>query len=281
MFFPPELSPTIDDEAVEEEGAAPRHGELRDLILRQSRGQRVTPLPNKQLARMVLGQAKAIVAHPSRPLQRQWRAWTEAPWGEIDLEASLEETPDLSDSESLLVEEMVAKRFNCVAMLDTSFSMSGEKHLLSSVAVAVLLLEVPPLDTSVVAFGSEAKVIKALGKEENPIHTIHRFLEWQPKGFTNIGVGLEQGLNQIKARKHQKRSVGILVSDGRATEGDDPFEIAKKFDYLLVLHLHGPASHLDASVQLAQKGNGTCLEVENLEQLPRRLYDAIRTIARL
>jgi hypothetical protein len=77
------------------------------------------------------------------------------------------------------------------------------------------------------------------------------------------------------------RKVGLIATDGRSTEGADPMEVARQFDFLLVLHLHGPGSHLEASKEMAQHGGGLCLEVERFEELPRRLYDALRFLARM
>lgn len=222
--------------------------------------------------------ARAIIKHPARPLVRRIAPWTRLPVGELALEETLEEEPLLDAAENCLVEERIEKPFPCVTMLDCSFSMAGEKHLLSSVAVAVLLLEVPARDTALIVFGSEARALKRLGAETKAEETLLDFLRLRPGGFTNLGAGLEAGLKELRASRG--RRVGILATDGRATEGPDPFQIARRFDYLVVLHLHGPGSHPDASRQLASAGNGVCLEVEKMADLPRRLYDAVRTIAR-
>lgn len=237
--------------------------------------------PNRQLVELVLDHARRVIAHPSRPVMQRTESFLREPFGEIALEESMEEDPTLTDLEQFLVTVNEEKPFSCVAMLDTSSSMSGDKHLLASVAVAVLLLEVAPKDAAVIVFNSDATSIKALLSEDAPEKTVLSFLRTKPRGFTNIASGLEEGLKQLKRFGSQKRKVGLIATDGRTTEGKDPIDIAREFDSLIVLHLHGPGSHIDASREMAQAGHGVCLEVEKFEELPKRLYDAIRLLARL
>lgn len=236
---------------------------------------------NRQLVQLVLDHARRVIAHPSRPMQERTETFLREPFGEIALEESMEEDPTLTDPNLFLVSVNEEKPFSCVAMLDTSASMSGDKHLLASVAVAVLLLEVAPKDASVIVFNSDAKAIKELASDMGPAETVLSFLKTRPRGFTNIASGLEEGLKQLKRFGAQKRKVGLIATDGRTTEGLDPVEIAKQYDALIVLHLHGPGSHIDASRELAVVGHGVCLEVETFEELPKRLYDAVRLLARM
>lgn len=203
------------------------------------------------------------------------------PQCDFALEETLEENPFLNTDGELLVERSVEKAFSCVAMLDCSASMSGEKHLLASIAVAVLLLEVPARDTGLVVFSSKASSIKKLFNEETSEATLLKFLRHKPRGFTNIGSGLEEGIRQLRSQGGRRRRVGLLATDGRSTEGKDPLEAARKYDFLVVLHLHGPGSSLDASRDIANAGRGVCLEVEHFEELPYRIYDAVKLLSRL
>ena len=236
---------------------------------------------DRALVGLVMDHARRVIAHPSRPVVVTHDTFLRYPQGELALEETIEESPLLSSPEDFLVERHLQKPFSCVAMLDCSSSMSGEKHLLASIAVAVLLLEVVSRDTSVTVFASDALTIKKLHAEEPPEKTILKFLKTNPKGFTNIHRGLGEGLSQYKRMGAAKRRVGLIATDGRTTEGGDPLETARQFDFLVVLHLHGPGSHIEASKEMAQAGRGICLEVEKFEQLPRRLYDALRMLARM
>lgn len=236
---------------------------------------------NGEIVNLIIDHARRVISHPSRPMEMILEDFSRVPHGELALEETLEENPFLSPQDTFLVEVNRERPFSCVAMLDSSSSMAGEKHLLSSVAVAVLFLKADPRLTSLVLFSSKAKSIKRMGADEKVENTLLRFLKHNPRGFTNITAGLEEGLKQFDKKALRGRKVGILASDGRATEGGDPLEAARKFDFLVVLHLHGPGSHLETSKDLAQAGNGICLEVEKFEELPQRLYDALRLLARL
>lgn len=276
-FFPPELA--IQDEFELGDGADidTPHDVLRRLYFerlhRAGRDERV----DREVVRLVLEHAKRIVSHPTRRQTIRVNTFAQKPWAELAIEETLEEHPRVDNPEEVLVEERFDQRFPCTVMLDCSSSMSGEKHLLGSIAVAVLLIQLPPEDAAVVTFSSTSEVIKKLRAPTDPAETVLRFLRRQPKGFTNIYSGLEAGLGQARVGRFR---TGLLASDGRSTEGGDPLEIASRFENLVVLHLHGPGSDLEASRRIAQKGNGICVEVQEFSQMPRRMYDAVRWLAR-
>ncbi len=282
IFMPPELADLRQD-SDELEGAnlGGQTDRLRSLFFERQHQTHPDPALDKELVSLVLEHARRVIAHPSKPYLLKRDTFLRYPFAELAIEESLEEDPFLENPEDILVELAVEKPFSCVAILDASSSMSGEKHLLASIAVAVLMLQVPPKNTSLIVFASEAKKIKELSIEESPADTVLKFLRSKPRGFTNIARGLDEGLKQLKRFGGQKRKVGLIATDGRATEGKDPVELARQFDFLVVLHLHGPGSHLEASKEMAAQGHGVCLEVEKFEELPRRLYDAIRLLARL
>jgi len=266
------------------EGLESRHGNdqtdlLRSMYLERARATAPDAAVDREIVRMVLEHAKRVIAHPSRPMHVSMERYLDHPQADLALEETIEESPLLSEPEDFLVELSKEKPFAVSAILDCSSSMTGDKHLLASIAVAVLLLEVARRDAALTVFASDAQTIKSLGSEDSPETTVLKFLRNRPRGFTNIAKGLEHGLREAK-RSQRRRKVGLLASDGRTTEGGDPLVAARQFDHLIVLHLHGPGSHLESSQALAQAGHGTCLEVEDFEELPRRIYDAVRILAR-
>lgn len=279
VFFPPELASHEDFESWGNQTLKGQTELLRQLYFRRLRSEGNSDKLDRELVRLVLEHAKRVIAHPSKPTYQKLESYLARPMAEIAMEETLEESPLLQEPAEFLVETQWEKRFSCSAILDCSSSMSGDKHLLASIAVAVLLLEVPARDSSLVVFASEANTIKSMGSEEPAEMTVLKFLRAQPRGFTNIAKGLEVGLAEAR-KTNGLRRVGLMATDGRSTEGGDPSAFAKLFDFLVVLHLHGPGSYLESSQQLAHEGNGVCLEVETFEELPRRLYDALRWIAR-
>lgn len=281
--MPPELAGLLEVQgAPEENGNVPSLTEwMKGLYFQRQHLADDDGRLNGEIVSLIIDHARRVISHPSRPMESILEDFSQFPQGEIALEETLEENPFLSPQDTFLVELNRERPFSCVAMLDSSSSMAGEKHLLSSVAVAVLFLKADPRLTSLVLFSSKAKAIKRMGVEERVENTLLRFLKHNPRGFTNITSGLEEGLKQLETRALRGRKVGIIATDGRATEGGDPLDAARRFDFLVVLHLHGPGSHIETSREIAQVGNGICLEVENFEELPQRLYDALRLLARL
>jgi Mg-chelatase subunit ChlD len=253
---------------------------LRELYFERLMAERdsLDPKLDAALVRLVMERARRVVAHPSRPVVLQTQSYSMRPDGELDIEASLEENFSLSNVDDLRVEVQTERSRPCVLMLDCSSSMSGDKHLTASIAVAVLLLRLAVRDAGLVVFHSASKIIKPLLSEETAEQTVLDFLRFQPKGFTNINLGLETGLKQLRSRG-AKRMIGLLASDGRSTQGGDPLKAARQFDCLVVLHLHGPGSYLEASQKMASEGGGVCLEVEDFEALPRKMYEALRIIS--
>jgi len=280
VFLPPELASQTVFEGWET-GSENRQTELmRQLYFKQLHTSQVDKKSDQALVSLILEHAKKVIAHPARPTQLKTESFLEKPDADLAIEETIEETPLVEGPEHLLVQYQLEKPFSCVVILDTSSSMSGDKHLLASIAVAVLVLEVASKDNALVVFSSEAKTIKRLGGIERPEDTLLRFLKHQPKGFTNISAGLQEGLNQLKSSMSRKRKVGLIATDGRSTEGGDPLKTASQFDFLVVLHLCGAGSDLEASQAIAQAGKGICLQVEKFEDLPQRLYEALRMLSR-
>jgi Mg-chelatase subunit ChlD len=277
--MPPELSSQMETPSSAEALTRGQFDDIRQFYFKTLTSSEFDPTRNKELVKRVLAEARRVVKHPSRPTQIRNEPFSQNPLGDLAFDETLEENPTLRSEGEFLVETEEEKSFRCVTLLDASASMAGEKHLLASIAVAVLLLEVPPKDAALIVFNSKSKSIKDLNSIESRETTLLRFLGVKPRGFTNIESGLREGLKQFRS-KGRLRKIGLIATDGRSTEGEDPIEVASEYDFLLVLHLHGPGSHLDASRDIAQAGHGICLEVEDFAELPRRLYDAVRTLAR-
>lgn len=253
---------------------------MRQLYFRQLQGSNEDLKSDKALVCLIMDHAKKIISHPAKPTINRVDSYAREPFADLAIEETLEEDIFLESPENVQVEIREEKPFSCVVMLDTSSSMSGDKHLLASLAVAVLVLEVPAPHYSLVVFASEAKTIKPMAVLNRPEDTILHFLKHQPRGFTNIALGLSEGMKQLKRGSYGKRKVGLLASDGRSTEGGNPLELAKQYDFLVVLHLCGAGSDLESSKMIAQAGHGVCLEVEQMKDLPKRLYQALRMLAR-
>lgn len=253
---------------------------MRALYFEKQQGIHSGPKNDQTLASLILDRARKIISHPARPRRNLIKSLRDYPEGDLELESSLEENVFLNSVDDLQVEISKEKSFSCAVILDTSSSMAGEKHLLASLAIAVLTLEIPSENSAIILFSSEGKTLKKLSEKEDPESTILNFLRYQPRGFTNIYEGLNETLKEFKRQKKNQKRIGLLATDGKSTEGGDPIELARQFDFLVVFHLCGPGSDLEVSKKIAHAGHGFCVEVQSLEELPQHLYQILKKMSR-
>lgn len=278
--MPPELGSASLFEDLSADNQNDQMALMRSLYFEKQLGVKNGQADDKTLASLILDRARKIISHPARPRKNLIRSLREFPEGDLEIESSLEEDIFLNSVEDLQVEVSVEKSFSCAVILDTSSSMAGEKHLLASLAIAVLVLEIPSDQSAIILFSSTGKTLKKLSVKEEPTVTILKFLRHQPRGFTNIYEGLQETLKEFSRQKKLKKKVGLLATDGKSTEGGNPVELAKQFDFLVVFHLCGPGSDLETSQRIAQAGHGFCMEVQKLEDLPQHLYQILKKLSR-
>ncbi len=211
-----------------------------------------------------------------KPYDLKVAPWIDHPQEEFDLDASLDEDPTLL---SLMVEIKQARRASVVICIDTSLSMTGKKLALIGVALAVLALQLEPEDYAVVAFETEANLIKPLGEDLNLHQMLERFLEVPARGLTNIEAGLALAGKQLEGSMLPKKHV-ILMSDGRFTAGKSPEHIVPGLPRLHVVQTGSPWSSPRFCRNLARKGQGKYVRVTNMEQLPTSLYQLVSGIIR-
>lgn len=230
----------------------------------------------KAAIRAIVRKAQATMGSVSRPYHLRNTPWEKEPHGEFDLDASLEEDPSLNN---LLVEHKEPRRAEVIVCIDTSLSMTGRKLALTAVALAVLSLQLDPEDFSVVAFESEANLIKGLGEKRDVYEVLKRFMEVPARGLTNIEAGLLMAEKQAAAGKLPKKAV-ILMTDGRFTAGRNPDYLVPRLPRLHVVQTGSPWSSPRFCRGLAQRGRGKYLRVAKLEHLPTALYALVHEIIR-
>lgn len=224
----------------------------------------------------IVRKAMSTMGAVSRPYELKTGLWQQHPHDELDLESSLEEDPSL---EELLVERKEPRRAEVIVCIDTSLSMTGRKLALTAVALAVLSLQLEPEDLSVVAFESDANLIKPLGSKLNVHQLLEKFMEVPARGLTNIEAGLLMAEKQAMNGRQSKRAV-ILMTDGRYTLGKNPEQIVSRLPRVHVIQTGSPWSSPRFCRGLARRGRGKYMRVANLEQLPKALYSLVHEIIR-
>lgn len=167
----------------------------------------------------------------------------------------------------LWVHDRVPKRRGVVLMLDVSGSMRGGRAIESATAAAAATLATEQDELAVIAFGSEAEVLKGSDERLGPSEVVHRVLSIRPQGLTNLSAGLDAGRAQLTQMRAQVK-VAVLMTDGVQNEGPDASISAARFPLLNVLATTDSVWRLRHCRLLASAGRGRCMGYESVDQLP-------------
>lgn len=198
---------------------------------------------------------------------------------EMDFEETLENIlgKKCIEYNDIIMIDREPKQRGVVLMLDTSNSMQQEKIVLAALAIGVLAYQLKDDYFSVITFSQEVNIIKPMEVTMTMEELLEKMLEIKPQGATDISKALEEGLKQLSKRVvHEK--FGIIVTDGWATLGKDPAEVAKNYPRLHVLQVPieiGGGDDQMCSI-LAQKGRGKLKKINNFEEIPTAILEILR-----
>jgi len=189
--------------------------------------------------------------------------------GDLDLERSLERlltTPRPAD-EDLFVLERRRRRRAYALMLDISGSMKGAAIFQAALALAAVAVRVASDPFAVIAFWRDAAVLKRLDESVPLDLLLDRVLSLGGRGLTDLGLGLQAGLDELERADTQER-IGLLFSDGVQTAGPPAAPIAAAFPVLHVVATGRSAESIAACQRLAAIGDGRCAVVSDLSGIP-------------
>lgn len=244
----------------------------------------------------ILNRARAVLGSVVKPVDYRVAPFTEVPSQaeqiDFDLEETVENAPLLNDlfAENLSYKDIwmsftTARSHPINFCVDTSLSMTGEKLALTAVAIAVVLLEFQDDPISIVAFESDAKVLKEANERLTIQQLIERFLDVPSYGYTHLEAGMKGALSQerhggTRGSGRRKPPSTLLITDGKYTAGKDPTYLAAKFSHLVVLKMGEDATSLGLCQDLARQGHGVCKEVSEYEALPPVMYNVVKDLLR-
>ncbi|MEN3024958.1 MAG: vWA domain-containing protein [Candidatus Methanosuratincola petrocarbonis] len=234
-------------------------------------------LARATLIRLLMELASKISAKGTRSTE-MFRAQYKPGLEDISIEETMESTVSkgVVCYEDLVMIDKRQKKRGFALILDTSNSMQREKLVLSILAVCVLAYCLKGEEYAIITFNTEAKVLKDIKEEMTIEELLETVLEIKPENATNIRVGLEKGFEQLsKSSAHEK--VGVLVTDGWATVGEDPVEIASKFPRLHVIQAPFGFCGGDEEMcnRIAVAGRGKRIYVEKFEELPGAILQSL------
>lgn len=240
----------------------------------------------------ILQKSRDILGSMVRPAITQTSSFPEIPpeaqQPELDVEASLEETPSHPINKPWLPEELqfsyrITRKQPLILSIDTSLSMTGEKLALTAVALGVVLLQFPQDPIGIVAFENEANILKYPEEQISIEELIERFLDIPAQGYTHLEDGLKGALRLLSILRNQgrfKTPSTVLLTDGKYTAGKDPAYLASHFPHLIVMKMGQDRASLPLCSELAKLGKGTLREVDQLQSLPTIMYGVVKDLLR-
>jgi MoxR-like ATPase/Mg-chelatase subunit ChlD len=197
--------------------------------------------------------------------------------GDLDLDATLSRTDGRAPTQA---EELVATRWGAreraiCLLVDRSGSMSGRQVATAAVgAASVIVAAGERADVSVIAFARDSIVLASQGRSRQPEAVISDVLSLRGKGVTDLGLALRAARRQLGRAAATQREV-ILLSDGLATEGEDPFRAMEGIDRLHVVGTSSDEDSVDAARRLAKRGGGRYVQCTSIADLSGALNQIV------
>jgi len=233
----------------------------------------------RELARSLAGRVVVDVVRTGAPKRKgigRLRHRRADHGGELDIDRSLETIAaarargDAPSLEDLTARDWSKPDLALCLLIDRSGSMGGERLATAAVAAAASLWRAP-IDTSVVAFSEEAIVIASQGSGRDAEDVVNQLFTLRGFGTTDLAFAFRTAAAQL-SRSSASRRITLLLSDGRATAGDDPVEAAAMLDELVIL---APADDIESAVELAGAVGGRCVGVTGPSAVPDALAEAL------
>jgi Mg-chelatase subunit ChlD len=183
---------------------------------------------------------------------------------DIDLDrtlAVLAERPVPEDTD-IIVRQRVRARRAVVLVVDVSGSMRGEKALTAAATVGALSGQLIDDELAVVAFWSNAAVVKHLHQARPAAAVLTDLLQLPTRGLTNVAFALEVARRALQTSRARQRRV-ILLSDTVHNAGPDPRLEAARLPRLdVLLEIDGEHDQQLAS-EMARLGHGRAMPVRS------------------
>jgi Mg-chelatase subunit ChlD len=196
---------------------------------------------------------------------------------DVDLDGTIEtliEDPK-NKSEALRVFNRAESGHSALLIIDSSFSMSGNKLVMAAAAAATLTHVFDTKDIAIVHFGTRGKILKHFDAALSPEVLVEQIFSLIPKGFTNIYQGLKVGIEELGDRK-QANYTAILLSDCALNHGKNPSINAWQLRGLQVVTIppQEGVNHFIADL-LVKETRGTIHNAKKVKDIPRILRDVL------
>jgi magnesium chelatase subunit D len=190
--------------------------------------------------------------------------------GDLDLDLTLEVAggrPKRADQ--LIARRWTAPRRALCLLVDHSGSMRGHAVGLAAMATAAVVLngaDRADAGTSVIAFAADALVLQRQGERRPPSALVDDLLSLRGKGRTDLALALRTAATEL-AREPAAERLAIVLSDCRATAGDDPVTALAGLDRVDVLGTDDDPDAVALGKRLASRARGQYLPAARFRDL--------------
>jgi Mg-chelatase subunit ChlD len=211
--------------------------------------ERLRRLARRLAARVVLDVARRGPARTGG-VGRQRLQPADRAEGDLDLDASLEAlalaraTRSRPALEDLAVRSWSRPATALALVVDRSGSMGGDRLATAALAAACCALRAGD-DVSVLAFGRDVLVLEAQDEARPAEAVVDELLQLRGVGTTDLAAALREAAAQLARSRASRRAV-LLVSDCRATAGEDPVRAASALEELSILAPEGDSAEAEA-----------------------------------
>ncbi len=201
---------------------------------------------------------------------------------DLDLDATLarlDQHPRLR-AEDVRVRAWRSPATAYVVLVDASGSVAGRRIATALVTTAAVAARMRPDDElAVVAFWSQAVVLRPIRSIAATTDLVGALLTLRGGGTTDLALALRTGLRQAGTARARRREV-LLLTDGIATAGPDPVAVAASSAAagarLHVLGLSDEDPSYRACTQLAGAGGGRYAELLRASDAPSAVAAVLR-----
>ncbi len=269
-----EVSPEVgelDEDALAaalRENPGPTLEMLADLTV--ATDERLRERARRLAGRILLDRARAGVARRSGTAKLRSVAADRG--GDLDVDLSMEgiaaaraagRQPGLDE---LLARDWGRPDLALCLLVDASGSMSGDRLAAAALTAAACTWRAPA-EFAVVSFARRVTVHRPIGGRASPEATVNALLGLRGHGMTAVAAALRAGGEQLAAARASRR-VTVLLSDCRATDGEDPVSAARGQSELLVI---APADDCAEAEALAAAAGARLARITGADEAPAAL----------
>lgn len=216
----------------------------------------------------------------SLPTHIERGAFEQGDEGEIDVDETLERMVGHERIEpgDIVVENRAPRELAVALILDASLSMTGDKLAMASAAIAVLAYRLKTVDYLLITFNDRPSTVKRIGESKNLDDLVSDLLSSSASGYTDIDAALRRGSEELHRARTRNR-IGILITDGNYTVGEDPRDAASAYRRLFVVMTESHDCRPGECEAMAANGGGQMFTVSSFDEIPRVLYRVLRMVS--